>query len=423
MSATGAHGTRTAERLISLQDAERAVLAAVPGALPCERLALPEALGRVLARDVVCSEPLPRFDGSAMDGYAVRAADLRGAGPGSPVLLRVIDESRAGAPSAAELQAGQAIAISTGAVIPLGADAVVPVEATRSHGEQVEVRSAPAAGEHIRRAGEDVQSGETVLSAGTQVGPAELGALGVLGVVAAPCTRRPRLSLLVTGDELTAAGAQPGPGGVRDSNSLSIAAMACSCGAEVSRHGAVGDDEDATRRALSAALDGFDVAVVCGGVSVGRHDHVKGALAELGAQEVFWGVALRPGKPTWFGTAGQTLVFGLPGNPVSAMVTFTLLVRPAIRALLGVVSRSQPLSAVLDHDYEKPAGRAHALRCRVSAERDGWHASSTGAQGSHVLSSMLAADALAVIPAEASIVRAGERVSLVPLRMWQEPLG
>ena len=423
MSATGAHGTRTTDRLISLEEAERAVLDAIPAPLRGEAVPLPDALGRVLAEDITCSEPVPRFDGSAMDGYAVRAGDLEGAGEELPVLLRVIDESRAGRPSAARLLAGQAVAISTGAVIPEGADAIVPVEDTRPRGEDVEVLAAPSRGQHVRHAGEDMRRGERVLAAGTPVGPAELGALASLGLVSAPCTRRPLVSVLVTGDELLAAGEQPREGGVRDSNSLSISAMALRCGAQVTRQGAVGDDARATTQSLRRSIDGFDVAVVCGGVSVGRHDHVKAGLAELGARELFWGVALRPGKPTWFGTIGETLVFGLPGNPVSAMVTFALLVRPAIRGLLGIVSRTPPLWAVLDEDYRKPPGRAHALRCRVSAEHDGWHAAATGAQGSHVLSSMVAADALVVVPAQVSMVRAGERLRMVPLRMWQEPLG
>jgi molybdopterin molybdotransferase len=178
------------------------------------------------------------------------------------------------------------------------------------------------------------------------------------------------------------------------------------------------DEAEATTAALAAAVEDVDVMVISGGVSVGVHDHVRPSLEVLGAQPAFWGLALKPGRPTWFGTLGSTLVFGLPGNPVSAMVTFVLLVAPALRALLGMPPPAGRATAVMECDYEKPAGRAHALRCRLSAREDGWHAEPTGAQGSHVLSSMLGADALAIIPTDTIAVRAGERVEIEPLQPW-----
>jgi molybdopterin molybdotransferase len=236
--------------------------------------------------------------------------------------------------------------------------------------------------------------------------------------VSIECARAPRLSVLVSGDELAAPG-QPLPAGaVHDSNSLTITALARGDGADVVRSATAPDDQQATTTALAAALADVDVAVICGGVSVGAHDHVRPSLEALGARELFWGLALRPGRPTWFGMLGTTLVFGLPGNPVSAMVTFVLLVRPALRAMLGMAALPSRLTAVIDRDYEKPAGRAHAVRCRITAREDGWHAEPTGNQGSHVLSSMLAADALALIPSDTVSVRTGERVSIEPLRAW-----
>ncbi len=205
---------------------------------------------------------------------------------------------------------------------------------------------------------------------------------------------------------------------MRDSNSVTISALARGDGAEVIRASRVPDETDATVAAIAAAVENADVAVICGGVSVGAHDYVRPSLEALGAQPGFWGLALKPGRPTWFGTLGSTLVFGLPGNPVSAMVTFVLLVRPALRALLGIPPPQRRPTAVMARDYEKPAGRAHAVRARISTHEDGWHAEPTGAQGSHVLTSMLGADALAILPTDAVLVRAGERVEIEPLQPW-----
>ncbi|MHB8241964.1 MAG: molybdopterin molybdotransferase MoeA, partial [Solirubrobacteraceae bacterium] len=341
----------------------------------------------------------------------------------APAVLRVIDESRAGHPAQASLTEGCAIAISTGAMIPVGCDAVVRVEDTRGRGDRVEVLVAVARGQDIRRAGEDIRAGRPVLGRGRPLGPAEVGVLASLGRATVLCARRARVSVLVSGDELLAAGEEPRPGSVRDSNSLTISALARRAGADVVRVGSVGDDAEATTAALAAALEDVDVAIVCGGVSVGMHDHIRPSLSELGALEELWGLALKPGSPTWFGTLGQTLVFGLPGNPVSAMVTFTLLVAPALRALHGLPAKASRSSAVMDSDYAKPAGRAHAVRCRLSAHEDGWHVEPTGPQGSHVLTSMLDADVLAIVPSDVELVRAGERVEIEPLRAWMGTTG
>ena len=399
------------DELIEIEQARRLVLERA-SPLAAEPVPLRDALGRVLASEVAAPDPVPGFDNSAMDGFAVRAADIADASADAPVSLDVVDESRAGAPASRQVGRGEAIMISTGAMVPDGADAVVRVEDTSAHDGRVDVGVAVEAGRNVRRAGEDVRSGEVVLSPGTPLGPAELGVLASIGCARPSCARRPRVAVLTTGDELREPDEPLRPGGVRNSNAHSVPALVARCGAEVARVEMVPDDPAATRAAIEASL-AADVVVLCGGVSVGEHDHVRAALAGLGVDEAFWGVALRPGKPTSFGVHRDgALVFGLPGNPVSAMVTFLLLARPAIEALLGLtVERHRP-TAILDEEYAKKPGRTHAVRCRLELRDDGWHARSTGAQGSHVLTSMLGADALAIVPTDSGTVAAGERVEI-----------
>jgi molybdopterin molybdotransferase len=404
---------------IELEQA-RGIIMEHAAALGSERIPLRDALGRRLAEDVRSAASVPAFDNSAMDGFAVRAADTRGARPGAPVALQVAGESRAGRPAAATLGDGEAIRISTGAVVPAGADAVVRVEDTRSDDGSVHVEEEIEAGRDIRWAGEDVEPDRVVLRKGARIGTAEVGVLASLGAPLVLCHRRPRIAVITSGDELLEPGQEMRPGGVYDSNGYSVSALAEAAGAETFLDGPVPDDLDATREAISTSLDS-DLIVLCGGVSVGEHDHVKQALADLGVEERFWGVALKPGKPTWFGTYGATLVFGLPGNPVSAMVTFVLLVRPALMALGG--SRPQqwrPTVARLSCDYDKRPGRTHAVRCRLDLDENGWHAHPTGPQGSHILTSMLGADCLALLPAARGPIAAGERVEVELLdRGWE----
>jgi molybdopterin molybdotransferase len=399
------------QRLAEIDDARRAVLERVRP-VGTERVPLGEALGRVLAEDVVAPEPVPGFDNSAMDGFALRAADTRGAKEGEPVRLRLVGESRAGRPAAAAVGTHEAIAISTGAMVPAGADAVVRVEDTAGGDGDVEILAEAREGANIRRAGEDIAAGEQVLEAGSVIGAAEMGVIASAAKPEVACAARPRLRVVVSGDELIGAADPSRPGAVRDSNAYTVPALARMAGAAVDGVEHVADDPAATRRALEAALRA-DVTVVCGGVSVGEHDHVRPALADLGAEEVFWGIALRPGKPTWFGAAGgEALVFGLPGNPVSAMVTFILLARPALLAMQGRDPSAPRATAILEQDYPKKPGRAHAVRCRLRAAPEGWLARPTKEQGSHVLTSMLGADALALIPTASEGVAAGERVAI-----------
>ena len=389
--------------LIPIAEARSRVLEAVR-ALPAESVALGEALGRVLAEDVRSEISVPPFDSSAMDGYAVVA------GEGGE--LELIGEARAGHPAQVAVRPGAAVAISTGGEVPEGATAVVPVERTERADGSVRV-PATESDANIRRAGEDIAAGDLVLRAGTVLRPAAIGVAASVGRDAVSCTRRPRVALVLTGDELTDPGEPLGPGGIYSSNGYALAGQVVQEGAELVASERVGDSADVTRTALAAALDAADVVVVSGGVSVGPHDHVKSALAALGVEERFWGVALRPGKPTWFGTRGNTLAFGLPGNPVSAMVTFHLFARPALAALQGADPSTTRTVATLDEPIARNGRREQAVRVRLRAGEDGWHAAPTkDAQGSHVLTSMLGADGLALIASGDGEAPAGEPVEV-----------
>jgi molybdopterin molybdotransferase len=406
-----------ATNLIGLEDARRIVIESC-SAFPSERVPLARALGRTLAEDVRSEVAIPPFDNSAMDGFAVRAEDTEAAGTGTAVRLAVVGESRAGRPADRTVGPGEAIRISTGAVIPSGADAVLRQEDAVEQDGAVETEVSLEPGRDIRRAGEDIEPGDAVLGAGVALGAVELGVLASIGREPVPCRRRPRLALVGTGDELVDPSADLRPGQIRDSNGIALTSLAELAGAEVSFARRVGDDQAAIRAALSQALHG-DVTVVAGGVSVGPHDHVRPALEQLGAEQLFWGVALRPGRPTWFGVTdggplqGGGLVFGLPGNPVSAVVTFLLFVRPAIRSLAGLDPLGPRTTAILDQPYEKRPGRAHAVRVSLRLEADGWHATPTRPeQASHILTSMLGADALAIVPAGSEGVAEGERVEI-----------
>ena len=401
--------------LISVEEARRRVLAAARPNV-AERVPCADALGRVLAEDVASGEDQPPFDSSAMDGYAVPA--------GASGELAVVGEARAGAPAQRPVAPGEAIAISTGARVPEGAGAVVPIERVEPVPEpgaagpagRVRVPELPP-GANIRRAGEDVKAGQTVLTAGTAVGPAEAAMLAALGRTEVACTRRTHVAIVVTGDELVEPGTPLGPGQIRDSNGPALAALATAAGARVTSRTRVGDDFAATQHALAHAIETADLVCVSGGVSVGEHDHVKPALNELGVNQSFWGVALKPGKPTWFGTApGGELVFGLPGNPVSAMVTFQLFAHPALNALAGA---SEPLPPRVRARLTAPVAlsekREQAIRCRLAPADDGLTAEPTGAQGSHRISSMLGANALALVPQGSGELRAGCPVHVEPL--------
>jgi molybdopterin molybdotransferase len=388
--------------MLTIEEARAAVLEAAHP-LGDEEVAVADGLDRVLAEDVAAAHDVPPFANSAMDGFAVRSWD--------PPVLRVVGESRAGTPAEVAVGAGEAVRISTGAAMPEGADAVVPIERVREVAEDIELESPVVPGDNVRGAGDDLRAGERVLAAGTRLGPVELGVAIGAGRATLRCALRPRVAVLATGDELVDPGAPLGPGQIHDSNAAALVALARRAGAEVVSSRRAGDDRAATRAALGDALEATDLVLVSGGVSVGPHDHVKPALEELGVQERFWRVALRPGKPTWFGTRDAKLVLGLPGNPVSALVTFVLFARPAIAALQGAPPPRRRRAALATAIPRNPA-REEAVR--VSIDDDG-RARPTGPQGSHVLSSMLGAEALALIPRGEGELAAGDVVELEPL--------
>ena len=395
------------DALISIAEA-RAIIAAQVTPLAGAPVPVADAYGLGLSEDVHAATDVQPFASSAMDGFAVAA------GPAARE-LRVVGESRAGAPYGGALAPGEAVRISTGAVLPAGATAVVPIERAEEPGPgRVLLHAAAADGLHVRRAGEDMRAGERVLTRGVRLGPAELGVAVAAGRAELHCAPRPRTAIVATGDELRAPGAPLGPGEIHNSNAVTLQALARRAGAAPSPATGSTDDLAQTEAVLARALDGADVLVVSGGVSVGAHDHVKPALRALGVQERFWRVSLRPGKPTWFGVRDRTLVFGLPGNPVSAMVTFQLFVAPAMSLLQGVAPETTHRAATLDLTYDGNPDRDEAVRVALVETDEGLRARPTGPQGSHRLTSMLGADALMVVPAGQTFT-AGSRVTVEPL--------
>jgi molybdopterin molybdotransferase len=396
--------------MITVNDARDRVLESL-GPLGSEPVAFDDALGRVLAEDVSAAGDVPSFPSSAMDGYAVVAGAA-----GRP--LTIVGESRAGAPAAQELAEGEAIRISTGAAVPPGATAVIPQEDVVANGGAViETGAVTRPGQNIRGPGEDMRADTTVLSAGTVLGPVALGAAVAAGVSSLIVARRPRVTVLCTGDELRAPGVPLGPGEIHNSNAPMLTGLATRAGALAAPAQRLPDDPRATEAGIAEALERSDVVIITGGVSVGPHDHVKPALSSLGVQERFWSVALQPGKPTWFGALPDgRLVFGLPGNPVSAVVTFSLFVAPALAGLQGAGPPRPPRSdARLGADVKRNPGREQAIRVRLQNDAGGVLAFPNGAQGSHILTSLLGADALAMIPAGEGHLPAGTAVALEAL--------
>jgi molybdopterin molybdotransferase len=402
-------------KLISIEEARSRVLAEA-SPLPTETVPLPEAVGSVLAEDIVAAHSVPPFDNSGMDGFAVRAADLVDATSGSPARLSIAETIPAGHVATKSLRPGEAARIMTGAPMPRGADTVAQVEITSEDGGDVLVYEAVKPGKNIRRAGEDVAAGDRVLTAGTALWPAEIGVLASLGHPQILVHRRPRVAIISTGSELVEVDQPLGPGQIRNSNSYSLRALCRQMGVEATAFGIVADDYEATRRAMQAGLD-YDMLLTSGGVSVGKFDFVKDVQDELGVERRLWGVAMKPGKPLVFGVRGRTLVFGLPGNPVSAMVSFELFVRPALLRLMGYRKTARPLyQAVIEEDVNNPDGRTYVVRVRAWREDGTWHISSTGAQGSGILRSMVGANGLAFVPGGARGVRSGEEVDFLLLR-------
>jgi molybdopterin molybdotransferase len=391
-------------------EALRAILGATT-VLPPETVPVGEALGRVLAQAVVATRDLPPADNSAMDGYAVRREDLIGASETSPVALRVSQAIAAGAAAGGALEPGSAARIFTGAPVPPGCDAVVRQEDTDRDGERVVVRVAPAHREHIRDAGEDVRAGDTVLVAGSRVGPPHVGLLASLGRSVVTVHQRPRVAILSGGDELVEPDASVAGGRIVSSNSYSLAAQCREIGAEPVYLGIARDTPEDLERLVRAGL-AADLLVSSAGVSVGDRDYVRDVLQKVGCSLVFWGVKMKPGYPLTFGRFSEAegpLVFGLPGNPVSAMVTFEQFVRPAIRKMMGHRRLFRPtLQARLAETLTKKAGRLHFVRVVLERDGEALVAHSTGNQSSGVQQSLTRANGLLVFPADATELRAGD---------------
>ncbi len=400
------------EKLTEYPEAERLVLENTPK-MPVEEVVLGESLGLVLARDLRATVDSPPFDNSAVDGYAIRASDSK-----VGRVFEVVDEAPAGRPSEKSVGEGEAIKIFTGGVIPAGSDAVVMVENTSGWGESFELKKDAETGQNLRASGEDARKGDLILREGTEIGAPEIALAATQGYGTLPAHRRPRVVVLSTGTELVEPGTRKlSPGEIFDSNSFAIVAQAREAGAEARRVHAASDDEEVLRAALEEALENADVVVTSGGVSVGEKDLVKSTLLEIGVEQVFWGVKFKPGKPLFYGKRDDTRFFGLPGNPVSAMVCFDLFVRPALMGMMNREDRERPRVQVYFEDHiENKFGRMHAMRVSLKKTERGWLAESVGAQGSGLVSSLTKADALALIGPQSEGIPAGEPVEAILLR-------
>ncbi len=403
---------------LTVQEALTAVLAGV-SVLPAERVPLLDGLGRVLAEDVVAQDSLPPFANSSMDGYALVAADLAGASAQSPATLRVVGDVAAGALPDVNVQPGTAVRIMTGAPVPPGADAVVPVEDTneawrnreRPLPEQIQVSRSVKSGDYIRYPGEDIKAGQIILEQGHILRPQEVGVLASLGVSEISVVRRPRVAILATGDELLEIDQPLQAGKIRNSNGYTQAAQILALGAVPVPLGIAGDTETAVRQKLQAGLEAkVDLFISSAGVSVGAYDVVKVVLEQEG-NVGFWRVRMRPGKPLAYGTYHGIPYLGLPGNPVSAMVSFERFARAAIRKMAGHTQFERPIIAVTVQNEIHSDGRESYIRAVVTSDENGYQATITGDQGSHIMTSLVKANALLIVPEGVKLVPAGSKLT------------
>lgn len=378
------------------------------------RLAVAQARNTVLAEEVLAPHPMPRFDNSAMDGFAVRTADIEDV----PRSMRITEMIRAGDAGDTELRAGTAVRIMTGAPVPPGADAVVPVEETESDGAAVTFTKRPRPGQHIRRAGEDFFSGTVLMEPGAELRAGELALLASVGHSPVLVREAPRVAIVVTGDELVEPEDTPEPGQIRDSNSIALAALVSEAGGVPIPSPRAADDLSSTIEVFRRAAESADLVVSSGGVAVGHFDFVKEAIEQLGRIDM-WRVAMQPGKPVVLGRIGTTPFLGLPGNPVSIHVSFEQFVRPSIRKLRGCSELLRPrIKARLTEAVVKKPGRLHFVRVRLSRTADGWDATPTGAQGSHIQTSLVGTHGAALFDADLGRLEAG---MLVDVEVWSLP--
>ncbi|MGA2548796.1 MAG: gephyrin-like molybdotransferase Glp [Burkholderiaceae bacterium] len=400
---------------LALEQAKGVIEAALEPILESESVALLEALGRITAHDVISPIDVPAHDNSAMDGYALRAADLV---PDQPVSLTEVGVALAGAPFRGQLEPGTCVRIMTGAVMPGGADTVVPQELVSLQNQRVLVPARQKSGQHRRLRGEDLAAGKTAIDQGTRLMPAELGLLASLGLAQVQVRRRLRVAIISTGDEIRSLGEPLEPGSVYDSNRYTLFGMLSRLNAEVIDLGVVRDDPHLLEKVLREATRLADAVITSGGVSVGEADHTRALMARLG-EVAFWKIAIKPGRPMAFGHLhdgkSHAVLFGLPGNPVAVMVTFYALVRDALEKLAGARIRPMPMiTAVSDSALRKKPGRTEYQRGVAHLMGDGWHVRMTGAQGSGILRSMSEANCLIVLPHDSASVEVGDRVSALP---------
>ncbi len=399
--------------MILVEEALDRILALIPR-LGKERLPIQQCLGRVIGEDVHAPRSIPPWDNSAMDGYAVRWADIASASPGHPVRLKVLGDLPAGSVFSGSVGPGEGVRIMTGAPLPAGADTVVQVEETKKDGAEVLIFAQPGQEKNIRRAGEDIRAGDLGVAEGTVLRPAHIGLLASFQRSSVYVYQRPRVAVLSTGDELLEIDDPWQEGKIVNSNSYSLAAQVAECGATPVQIGIARDNIQDLGEKIRQALVG-DVLLTSGGVSVGDYDFVKTLLKDMGEMN-FWKVTMRPGQPLAFGTIAGKPLFGLPGNPVSVMVSFEQFVRPALLKMAGHQNLFRPaLKAILREEVEKKAGLTHFIRCRLLQENGVLYAATTGGQGSGILTSMAKADGLIVLPRDRTRFAPGEEVRVLVL--------
>ncbi|MGB0060724.1 gephyrin-like molybdotransferase Glp [Candidatus Binatus sp.] len=400
--------------MISADQALQIVLENV-AALGVERVPILESLGRVLGESISSSRDIPGFDNSAMDGYAVRAADVAGASEASPIKLAVVETVGAGQMPSRRVSAGQTVRTMTGAPVAEGADAIIPVERTRGSGDLVEFLASADKGAFIRPRGEDLRLGELVMSAGKVLTPADLGMLASVNRAMVEVIRRPRVAIVATGDELVDVDQPPTGAQVVNSSAYALAGAVREAGADAVILKVARDDAREIRDRLAEAMT-FDAVLSTGGVSVGQFDHVKGALDELGMRQLFHGVAQKPGRPLKFGTVGYRPIFGLPGNPVSTLVCFYLYARPALRKMGGMRRVGLPrVIARCAVEIKISKELTEFVRVKLERDRAGYLATPTGGQGSGILSSLSRADGLLIGPSTETILKAGAQATVLLL--------
>lgn len=380
--------------------------------LGTERIPLQDSYGRVLGEDIDSNIYLPPWDNSAMDGYAVKWEDIKGASKEQPAELRIIGDLRAGSMPDKSIRNGEAIRIMTGAPVPDGADTVVRVEDTKFEGDRVSIFRSGKKGENVRKKGENVKKGDRVLSKGVIIGPGQLGATAMVGKPVVTVYRRPEVMIMSTGDELADLDEELTENKIPNSNSYAVAAQVIEAGGVPHILGIARDTKESLREKIGQGLAG-DILIVSGGVSVGQYDFVKDILKEYGIDMKFWSVGIRPGHPIAFGLVGEMPIFGLPGNPVSTMVTFEVFARPALLKMGGHTALFRPVvDAVIEEEFHDRPGRTHYVRAAVRYKDGKYLVRSTGAQGSGVLMSMAYANSFMILPPDKDKVLPGEIVKV-----------